>query len=85
MQVVDGIAGLAGDLTMQQATRLLAEAEQALAGGAHTFDLAGCGQVDSSALSLLLSIRRRSAGARFIHLPDSLISLAQLYGVTELV
>lgn len=85
MQVEAGVAQLTGDLTMQQATRLLAEAEQALAGGAHTFDLSAAGQVDSSALSLLLSIRRRSAQVSFTHLPDSLISLAQLYGVTELV
>lgn len=87
MQVQDGVALLQGDLVLDQATRLLAEGEAAIKAGARAFDLAGVGQVDSSALSLLLSLRRR-AGAedlRFDNVPDSLISLARLYGISDLL
>ena len=85
MQVQDGVALLTGDLTLANATRLLAESAAVLAGDAKIFDLAGSGQVDSSALSLLLSIRRRRSDAEFRNVPESLLSLAKLYGVAELV
>ncbi len=41
--------------------------------------------MDSSALSLLLSLRRSSAGQslEFRHIPESLLSLARLYGVAD--
>ncbi len=52
-------------------------------------DLAGVTKVDSSALSLLLELmRRRPAGSgsiAFANLGDSLRSLADLYGVEELI
>ena len=87
MQVQDGVALLQGDLVLDRATALLAEGEAAIKAGVRGFDLAGVGRVDSSALSLLLSLRRR-AGAedlRFDNIPDSLISLARLYGIAELL
>jgi ABC-type transporter Mla MlaB component len=41
--------------------------------------------MDSSALSLLLSLRRRAAGKpiEFHNLPESLTSLATLYGIAD--
>lgn len=85
MRVEAGVAMLEGDLVLDNATRLLAEGEQVLGDGARIFDLAGVGHLDSSALSLLLSLRRRAAPDRieFRHVPQSLVSLARLYGIDD--
>ncbi|MCU0841562.1 MAG: STAS domain-containing protein [Thiobacillaceae bacterium] len=89
MRVEDQTVRLEGDLTLEQATRLLAEGNAAIGSGAAAFDLAGVGRVDSSALSLMLSWRRRAASegrtVTFQHVPDSLHSLAKLYGIGELI
>ncbi len=87
MRVDHGVARFEGDLVLDRARQLLAEAEMALNGGARVFDLAGVGHVDSSALSLLLALRRRagSDGVRFDNVPDSLTALARLYGIAELL
>lgn len=50
-------------------------------------DLAGVTEVDSSAISLMLEWQRQvqPKSLRFANLPDSLKSLADLYGVTGLI
>ncbi len=52
-------------------------------------DFSGVTGVDSSAVALLLDWRRRAIGRRvaleFLHLPENLLALAQLYGVDELI
>ncbi len=87
MRVEADVALLAGDLLLGNASDWLAQGETALQQGVVIFDLSGLGQLDSSALSLLLSLRRRAqaAGSRleFRHLPESLASLAKLYGVAD--
>ena len=87
MRVEADVALLAGDLLLGNASDWLAQGEAALQQGVVIFDLSGLGQLDSSALSLLLSLRRRAqaAGSRleFRHLPESLASLAKLYGVAD--
>ena len=87
LRVEAGVAVLDGDLTLANASQWLAEGEAALTQGVATFDLAGLGQLDSSALSLMLSLRRRAEASgssiEFRNLPDSLISLAKLYGVDD--
>ena len=87
LRVEAGVAVLDGDLTLANASQWLAEGEAALTQGVVAFDLAGLGQLDSSALSLMLSLRRRAEAAgssiEFRNLPDSLISLAKLYGVDD--
>jgi len=54
-----------------------------------TIDFAGITEVDSSAVALLLEWRREAArrhkGLQFVNLPPNLLSLAELYGVTELI
>jgi phospholipid transport system transporter-binding protein len=54
-----------------------------------TIDLAGVSEADSSALSLLLEWQRaakaRGFGIRYRGLPDNLRSLAQVYGILELL
>ncbi len=87
MRVEQGVAHLEGDIVLDRARQLLAEAEAALGAGARVFDLTAVGHVDSSALSLLLALRRRagSDGVRFDNVPDSLTALARLYGIAELL
>ncbi len=85
MKVDAGVAYLSGDLVLDRATALLAEGLAALAAGARVFDLDDVGNVDSSALSLLLSLRRGagSDAVTFRAMPDSLLSLARLYGIAD--
>jgi phospholipid transport system transporter-binding protein len=87
LHVDAGVAVLDGDLILANASHWLVQGEAALQQGAVTFDLAGLGQIDSAALSLILSLRRRAEAAgssiEFRNLPDSLISLAKLYGVDD--
>jgi phospholipid transport system transporter-binding protein len=85
MRIEAGVAFLQGDLILDNATRLLAECEAALSEGVDTFDLAGVAKLDSSAISLLLALRRRAAGKslQFHHVPESLTSLTRLYGLDD--
>jgi phospholipid transport system transporter-binding protein len=89
MRVVDGVAAFEGDLVLENATRLLDEADAVLRSGASVFDLSGVKNVDSSALSLMLSLRRRAARSQsgqhieFRGIPESLVSLAKLYGIAD--
>jgi len=90
MRVEAGVAVLEGDVVLDNATRMLAEGEQAILTGTHVFDLSGVAKMDSSALSLLLALRRSSlknaAGndLQFRNVPESLTSLARLYGIADL-
>lgn len=89
MRVEAGTAILEGDLVLDNATRLLAEGEAAIGAGSTIFDLSGVGRMDSSALSLLLALRRRSGEKtdgktlQFRNVPESLTSLARLYGIAD--
>lgn len=89
MRVAEGCAYPEGALTLAEARRVLAEGNEALAQGVAAFDLAAVTQVDSAALSLLLSWRRvaqaEPRSLAFRNVPDSLLSLAALYGLTDLV
>lgn len=87
MRVEAGVAMLDGDLTLANARQWLAEGEAALQQKVLAFDLSEVGQLDSSALSLILSLRRRAEAAggsiEFRNIPESLASLAKLYGVAD--
>lgn len=79
----------AGDLTVDNAGAML-DASRALplpAGG--TIDVAGLRHADSSALAVLIAIRRRAAkeGVRVViaGMPAPLHALAVVYGVEELL
>jgi phospholipid transport system transporter-binding protein len=78
-----------GALTMDSILETRAAGVALMAGDAVVVDLAGVTEVDSSALSLLLEwrreARRRDVRLAICNLPDNLKSLAELYGVTELV
>ncbi|HSC94857.1 MAG TPA: STAS domain-containing protein [Burkholderiales bacterium] len=80
---------LQGPVTVDNVVALLAQGAQHFTASSVTVDLSGVTEVDSSALSLLLEWRREAARngreIRFRNLPASMKSLAELYGITELL
>jgi len=78
-----------GPVNLENAVALLARGNELFTAPEVTLDLAGVTEVDSAALSLLLEWRREAArhnrAIRYQNLPANLQSLAQLYGVTELL
>jgi len=79
----------ADTLTLANARQVLAEGLRAISAGQSEIDLSGLATVDSSALATLLAWKRaavaRKAPLALIHPPPSLRSLAELYGVAELL
>lgn len=84
-----GRCAVQGPITVDNVAALLAQGNGLFAAPAVTVDLGAVTEVDSSALSLLLEWRREALrNGRTIHylnLPGNLKSLADLYGVTELL
>ena len=80
---------LTGPVTLANVAALLEEGRRHLAEGAGTVDLGGVTELDSSALALLLAwLREARAGGRavaFANLPESLQTIARLYGVQDLL
>jgi phospholipid transport system transporter-binding protein len=80
---------LSGPVTLGNVAQLLAEGRQHLGDGVGTVDLAGVTELDSSALALLLAwLREAKAAGRalaFANLPESLQTIARLYGVEDLL
>ena len=79
-----------GPVTLENIVAVLEESRRELpAAEKVVVDLGGVTEVDSSAVSLLLEWRRAALREKrkleFVNLPDNLKSLAQLYGVTELL
>ena len=90
MIVCDGErCSVQGAITMLNATAVLEESRRAFQGPSVVVDLSGLTEVDSSALSLLLEWRRVAAAEkrsiRYTNLPSNLRTLADLYGVSELI
>lgn len=75
-----------GPLTIDSVAAVLKESDGLLA-GVRCVDLAGVTEVDSAAVGLLLEWRRQASGQAlcFAHLPAPLVSLAELYGVADLL
>jgi phospholipid transport system transporter-binding protein len=72
---------ISGDLTHAEAPAVLREALRQL-GGVRMLDFSGVGKLDSSALALLLELKRRASGGLAVQgLPESLTRLAALYGL----
>lgn len=80
---------LEGAVTIEEVPALLPQGLALLSQGETRIDLAGVTTVDSSAVALLLEWLRgaRRGGNRivYLNLDNSLRSLADLYGVTELL
>jgi len=80
---------VSGSLTMASAPALLAASAACALPTQGIVDLAGVDRVDSAGVAVLLAWKRRAAAeARplaFACVPQSMASLAQLYGVEELL
>ncbi len=76
-------------LNFINAKQVLQEGLDAIANGEHECDLSKLGQVDSASVAVLLAwqkaAKQNKLHLRFKNTPESLISLASLYGVTELL
>lgn len=80
---------IAGAVTVDSVGGLLRELQPKLAGGVDTLDFSGVETADSAALALIFSAMRqaRQAGHTLTctGLPSSFTTLAELYGVSELL
>ena len=85
----DGRCALSGAITMRNATAVLEEGKRLFSGPSVVVDLAAVTELDSSAVSLLLEWRRvakaENRRMQFVNIPANLQSLADLYGVSELL
>ncbi len=76
-------------LTSSNAKTVLEEGLRAIRSGQSSIDLAGVTTVDSAAVATLLAwqrtARREGKTLTFTNLPDGLRSLAELYGVIDLL
>lgn len=80
---------ISGAVTVDSVGGLLQELQPRLAGGVDTLDFSAVEAADSAALALVFSAMRsaRQAGRTLslVGLPASFITLAELYGVSELL
>jgi phospholipid transport system transporter-binding protein len=78
-----------GPLTFADASDVFAAAEAMTLPTGGEVDLAGVSAVDSSAVAVLLGLKRRAAdegrSLAFTHMPEALTQLADLYGVEEML
>ena len=89
IRAAGGRVQVSGPMTLAGATRLLAEGSAALAAPATIFDLAEVTSVDSSGLAVVFGWVRagkgKGADVRVSNAPRDLLSLAEVYGVAELL
>jgi phospholipid transport system transporter-binding protein len=80
---------VSGPVTVANVTTLLEQARSPLAEGVRSVDLGEVTELDSSLLALLLAWMRQAKAhggtLTFSRLPPDLGTLAQLYGVAELL
>ncbi|HUW38347.1 MAG TPA: STAS domain-containing protein [Rhodocyclaceae bacterium] len=80
---------VSGAMTLPGATTLLAEGNACLDGVETVFDLAAVTAVDSSGIAVIFGwlreAQRRGKSIHISHPPLDLLSLAEVYGVTELL
>ena len=80
---------LSGAVTLANAGGLLEEGRRHVAEGVKTVDLAEVSEMDSALLALLLAWTRealaRSSKLGFANVPESLRTIARLYGVDGLL
>jgi len=85
----DGRCTVQGPITVDNVVALLAQGNGLFGAPQVTGDISAATDVDASALSLLLEWRREAGrnrrAIRYLNLPANLKSLAQLYGVAELL
>ncbi len=78
-----------GDIGMDNANSLLISSKRLTLTDKAVIDFAKVGEVDTSAVSLMLEWQRRAVAENkqitFVNLPKNLTSLTALYGVTALI
>ena len=82
-------AELGPAMTLPGATELLAAGSAALSRSVRIFDLSAVAEVDSSALAVLFGwvreARRLNKPIQVVNPPKELLSLAEVYGVSDLL
>lgn len=85
----DTCCRIAGAVTVDSVGSLLRELQPQLARGVETLDFSKVETVDSAALALMFSAMRQARRANrtltFTGLPPSFTTLAELYGVSDLL
>ncbi len=80
---------VSGAVTLGNAAALIEEGRRHIAEGVQTIDLGEVNEMDSALLALLLAwlrdARSRQRQLSFVNLPESLRTIAQLYGVDRLL
>ena len=80
---------VSGALTLTSVAADLREGNAAIAQGVRSVDLSEVGELDSSALALLLAwlreARLMNRSLSFANLPQGLTTIARLYGVADLL
>ena len=80
---------VSGAVTLGNAATLLEEGRRHIAEGVQTVDLGEVNEMDSALLAVLLAwlrdARSRDKKLSFVNLPESLRTIAQLYGVDRLL
>lgn len=80
---------VSGALTLASVAAALREGNAAIGQGVRTVDLGEVGELDSSALALMLAwmreAKRQKSELQFANLPQGLTTIARLYGVADLL
>jgi phospholipid transport system transporter-binding protein len=80
---------VSGPVTLANVAGLLEEGRRHLAEGVRTVDLGEITEMDSSLLALMLAWMREARGRGrdlgFVNMPESLQTIARLYGVDSLL
>lgn len=80
---------IASDITFVNAASTFTEITPHIAAKISALDFSGVGNIDSSALALILSCMReahqQNYSLRFSGLPSNITTLAELYGITPLL
>ena len=89
IKAVGDRAEVSGAMTLPGATALLAEGVALIGDSTSVFDLAAVSDVDSSALAVVFGwLREAKRQGKSIHVsnaPKDMLSLADVYGVSELL
>lgn len=84
-----GVLAVTVPLVMANARGLLEAGRLHLKSGNALFDLASVSEADSSAVAVMLGLTRSAKehglAVRFSNVPAGVLSLAELYGVAELI
>lgn len=80
---------LSGDLTINNITQVLNASKALSLLGTAQLDFSKVGDVDTSAVSLILEFKRRANAEKvelsLVNVPENLTSLIQLYGVNAFI